>query len=628
MTNTSEYTAKDIQVLEGLEAVRKRPAMYIGDTGHRGLHHLVYEVIDNSIDEAMAGHCDNIDIIIKKDGSISIKDDGRGIPTDIHPKLKKPACEVALTVLHAGGKFNKDTYKVSGGLHGVGVSCVNALSEWTKLEIHRDGKISRMEFDRGKTSKELTIEGKVESTGTMITFKPDSEIFATVEFDYDLLSNKLRELSFLNTGVKINIYDERTTKNDTFHSEEGIEGFVKYINRAKESLHPVVRFSKEQNDVVVDIAFQYTTTYSPLILTFVNNINTIEGGTHLTGFKSALTRAIKEYAKSKKVKEEIGSEDTKEGLTTVISVKVPEPQFEGQTKTKLGNPEVQGIVQSVTLEKIKQFLEENPNDGGRIIDKVLRAAHAREAAKKAKDLIRRKSVLESSILPGKLADCASKDRSKTELYLVEGDSAGGSAKQARDRETQAILPLRGKILNVEKSQIHKILNNQEIQTMIKAIGTGISDDFNIEKRRYDKIIIMTDADVDGSHITTLLLTFFFRYMLPLIENGNVYLAMPPLFKVSKGKSFNYAYNEAELIKVKEMMGNDKLSIQRYKGLGEMNPDQLWDTTLNPEARTLARIEIEDAVYADQLFSTLMGEEVEPRREFINSHAKEVKILDV
>ncbi|MCD6227491.1 DNA topoisomerase (ATP-hydrolyzing) subunit B [Candidatus Micrarchaeota archaeon] len=622
-----EYTAKEIKVLEGMEAIRKRPSMYIGDTGIRGLHHLVYEIVDNSIDEAMAGYCKNIEVIIKKDGSVVTKDDGRGIPTDIHPKLKKSALEVVMTVLHAGGKFEKKAYRVSGGLHGVGVSVVNALSEWLNVEVHRNGKVWKQRYARGKPLSQVEVVGETNDHGTIIQFKPDGEIFQTLNFDYDILSSRLRELAYLNPKVKISIFDERSGKGETFYSDDGIVGFVRYLNRGKEKLHDIIHFSKSYKGIHVEIAMQYANVYSPTILSFANNINTIEGGTHMTGFRTALTRAINDYARSKKIKEKISGEDSKEGLTAVISVKVPEPQFEGQTKTKLGNSEVKGIVSSVSYENIKRFLEENPQAASIILNKVLRAARAREAAQKAKELIRRKSALVSSILPGKLADCATHDLEKSELFIVEGDSAGGSAKQGRDRTTQAILPLRGKILNVEKAQINKILNNMEIRTLIKAIGTGIGDDFNMDKLRYGKIIIMTDADVDGAHIRTLLLTFFYRYMHPLIESGRIYIAMPPLYKVAKGKLVRYAYSDDELDKILKEIG-DNVTIQRYKGLGEMNPEQLWQTTMNPETRTIIKVTIEDAAYADQLFSILMGEEVEPRREFIFSHAKDVKMLDI
>ena len=623
----NEYGANEIQVLEGLQAVRKRPAMYIGDTGIRGLHHLVYEIVDNSIDEAMAGHCKNIEIVLKNNGYVMIKDDGRGIPTGDHPKLKKSALEVVLTVLHAGGKFDKKSYKVSGGLHGVGISVVNALSEHLIAEVCRDGKIWRQEYKRGIPVKPIEIIGETEKKGTTITFKPDNEIFDSIEFDYDILASRLRELSFLNAGITITIFDEKSNRNNNFYSEEGIVGFVKHINKSKDNLHDPVMFESESDGVTVQVAFQYANVYSPSILSFVNNINTIEGGTHLVGFRTALTRAMNDYLKDKKNKEKISGEDTKEGLTAIISVKVPEPQFEGQTKTKLGNSEVKGIVSSISYEQIKKFMEENPNIANTILDKVLRAVLAREAAKKAKDLIRRKGALEGSILPGKLADCATHKLDISELYLVEGDSAGGSAKQARDRNTQAILPLRGKILNVEKAQINKILNSVEIRTLIKALGTGIGEDMNIEKLRYGKIIIMTDADVDGAHIRTLLLTLFYRYLRELIDTGRIYIAMPPLYKITKGKSVKYALTDKQLEDILKETGGG-VSIQRYKGLGEMNPEQLWDTTMNHDTRTMAQVTIEDAALADELFSTLMGEEVEPRREFIYTHAKDVKVLDV
>jgi len=623
----NDYTAEQIQVLGGIEAVRKRPAMYIGDTGRRGLHHLVYEVVDNAIDEAMSGYCTNIDIIIKKDNSVIIKDDGRGIPTEEHPKLKKSALEIVMTMLHAGGKFEKKAYEISGGLHGVGVSVVNALSEQMEVEVRRQGNIWRQKYEKGKPVTPVEITGQTSSHGTTVHFKPDPEIFQVLEFDYDILATRLRELTFLNPGVKISIFDENSSNKNIFYSKEGIVGFINYLNQGREVLDDVLNFTKTQNNISVDIAMQYRKTYSPMILSFVNNINTIEGGTHLTGFKTALTRAVNEYAKSKKIKQKLSGDDLKEGLTTVISIKVPEPQFEGQTKTKLGNFEVKGIVHAIAYEKIKCFLEENPVTANIILNKVMRAARAREAAQKARELIRRKSALESMVLPGKLADCASKKLEETEIFIVEGDSAGGSSKQARNRHTQAILPLRGKILNVEKAQINKILNNVEIQTLIKAIGTGIGDDFNNDKLRYGKIIIMTDADIDGAHIRTLLLTFFYRQMPALIENGRIYIATPPLYRISKGKKVIYLYSDNELESIVKAE-NEKYNIQRFKGLGEMNPEQLWKTTMDPETRTLVKITIEDAVYADQLFTILMGEDVEPRREFIYSHAKDVKMLDI
>jgi DNA gyrase subunit B len=572
----------------------------------------------------MAGFCSKIEIILKRDGSVLIKDNGRGVPVDPHPKLKKSALEVVMTVLHAGGKFDKKTYQVSGGLHGVGVSVVNALSEIMIVTVYRDGKIWKQRYELGKPVSDVENIGETQTTGTTIHFKPDKEIFQSTEFDYDILASRFRELSFLNAGVEITIFDEKTNKSDTFHSQEGMIGFTKYINRAKESIHDVIFFSNKQGDVYVDIAMQYTTVYSPTILSFVNNINTIEGGTHLTGFKTAITRAINDFAKNNKINDKISGEDVKEGLTAIISIKISDPQFEGQTKTKLGNLKVQGIVSKIAYEKIKQFLEEHPESANTILNKVLRAARAREAAQKAKDLIRRKSALETAILPGKLADCATHDLEKSEIYIVEGDSAGGSAKQARDRTTQAILPLRGKILNVEKAQINKILNSAEIRTLIKAIGTNIGEEFDIKKLRYGKVVIMTDADVDGAHIRTLLLTLIYRYMRELIENGRIYIAMPPLYKIGKNR---YVYSDEELKKALEEIGSNP-GIQRYKGLGEMNPEQLWDTTMNPDTRTMIKVNIEDAAYADELFSILMGEEVEPRREFIQKHAKDVRMLDI
>ena len=630
----NSYTGKSIEVLEGLEAVRKRPGMYIGSTGLRGLHHLVYEIVDNSIDEAMAGHCDTIKVTVHKDNSITVIDNGRGIPVDLHPKYKVPALEIVLTKLHAGGKFSKDSYKVSGGLHGVGVSVVNALSKKLIAKVYKNDKIYIQEFSRGKKLTEVKEEKNITKikTGTEITFKPDEEIFSVLEFDEKILMSRLKELAFLNKNVKIIFVDERKNIKEEFHYEGGIKSFVEYINEGKETLHEIIYIheKKEENDV--EVAIQYNTTYTENIYSFVNNINTIEGGTHLSGFKTALTRALNNYAQKYMQKEIKGltvtGNDVREGLTAVISIKIPEPQFEGQTKTKLGNSEIKGIVDSIVFSKLTQYLEENPSIAKKIIDKVLQTARAREAASKARELVRRKSALESSTLPGKLADCSSKDKEKTELYIVEGDSAGGSAKQARSRDFQAILPLRGKILNVEKAHLAKMIKNKEILALITAIGTGIGEDFDIQKLRYGKIIIMTDADVDGAHIRTLLLTFFFRYMKPLIEEGKIYIAQPPLYKIQKGKKHQYLYSDEELeqkLKEKEW---EKANVQRYKGLGEMNPQQLWDTTMNPETRTLIKINIEDAIRADKLFEILMGTEVEPRKKFIEQHALEVKNLDL
>lgn len=627
------YGAEQIQVLEGLEPVRKRPGMYIGSTGLRGLHHLVYEIVDNSIDEALAGVCDTINVIINEDNSITVIDNGSGIPVEIHPKTGKSTVETVLTVLHAGGKFDNSAYKVSGGLHGVGVSVVNALSEWLEVIVHRNNNIYKQRFERGKPVTELEIIGQTEGTGTTITFKPDHLIFEDVDFRYDTLEHRLRELAFLNKGITITIEDKRHDKKKKFYYEGGIKAFVEHLNRNRTPIHDnVIYFEKEKDNCIVELAMQYTTDYSENIFSFANNINTHEGGTHLSGFKIALTRVINDYARKNNILKDKDSnltgEDIREGLTAVLSVKLPDPQFEGQTKTKLGNSEMRGIVESLVSENITSFLEENPKEAKLIIDKAIKAARAREAARKARELTRRKNVLENLSLPGKLADCSEQEASKCEIYLVEGDSAGGSAKQGRDRRTQAILPLKGKIMNVEKARLDKILNYEEIKAMITAFGCGIGDDFNIEKLRYGKIIIMTDADVDGAHIRTLLLTFFFRYMKPLIEQGHIYIAQPPLYKIKKGKSEYYAYNDRELEKILNEIGRNNYSIQRYKGLGEMNPDQLWETTMNPEKRILLRVSIDDAVAADEIFTTLMGDKVKPRREFIEENAKYVQNLDI
>ncbi|WP_427340705.1 DNA topoisomerase (ATP-hydrolyzing) subunit B [Caloranaerobacter sp. DY30410] len=627
------YGAQQIQVLEGLEPVRKRPGMYIGSTGLRGLHHLVYEIVDNSIDEALAGVCDTINVIINEDNSITVIDNGSGIPVEIHPKTGKSTVETVLTVLHAGGKFDNSAYKVSGGLHGVGVSVVNALSEWLEVIVHRNNKIYKQRFERGKPVTELQVIGETEGTGTTITFKPDHLIFEDVNFRYDTLEHRLRELAFLNKGITITIEDKRQNKKKKFYYEGGIKAFVEYLNRNRTPIHDkVIYFEKEKDNCIIELAMQYTTDYSENIFSFANNINTHEGGTHLSGFKIALTRVINDYARKNNLLKDKDSnltgEDIREGLTAVLSVKLPDPQFEGQTKTKLGNSEMRGIVESLVSENITGFLEENPKEAKLIVDKAIKAARAREAARKARELTRRKNVLENLSLPGKLADCSEQDASKCEIYLVEGDSAGGSAKQGRDRRTQAILPLKGKIMNVEKARLDKILNYEEIKAMITAFGCGIGDDFNIEKLRYGKIIIMTDADVDGAHIRTLLLTFFFRYMKPLIEQGHIYIAQPPLYKIKKGKSEYYAYNDRELEKILNEIGRSGYSIQRYKGLGEMNPDQLWETTMNPEKRILLRVSINDAVAADEIFTTLMGDKVKPRREFIEENAKYVRNLDI
>ena len=635
----AQYDAQSITVLKGLEAVRRRPGMYIGSTSETGLHHLVYEVVDNSIDEALAGFCDNIAVTIHPDNSITVADNGRGIPVDVHPTEKLPAVEVALTMLHAGGKFDKNTYKVSGGLHGVGVSVVNALSERLEVIVDRDGSRYHMAFVRGKTVKKLNVLGKARGTGTTIRFKPDPEIFEVLEFHYTTLADRLRQLAFLNKGVTITLKDERAdaAKTETFYAKGGLVQFVEWLNRNKKPIHPKpVAFNAVKDEVDVDVALQYEDGYNENTFTFVNNINTHEGGTHLTGFKAALTRTINDIARKRDfLKKEgftLSGEDIREGLTCVLHVKVKEPQFEGQTKTKLGNSEVEGIVKQVVNEHLGSWLEEHPPVARAIIEKAVSAARAREAARKARDLVRKKSGLENAVLPGKLADCSIEDPAMTELYLVEGDSAGGSAKQGRDRQFQAILPLRGKILNVEKARIDKILSNEEIRSMITAIGTGVREDFKLDDARYHKIILMTDADVDGAHIRTLLLTFFFRQMQNLIDAGYVYIAQPPLFRVAKGKEEFYAYSEAERDEYSKRLANGdgrgNVNIQRYKGLGEMNPDQLWKTTMDPATRTILRVTMEDAAVASQLFDELMGDEVEPRRLFIERNAKYVSNLDV
>ena len=630
-----EYGASQIQVLEGLEPVRKRPGMYIGSTGPRGLHHLVYEIVDNSIDEALAGFCSDIYVSINEDGSILVKDNGRGIPVEVHPKTGKSTLETVLTVLHAGGKFGGGGYKVSGGLHGVGVSVVNALSEWLVAEVHKDGKVYRQRYEKGVSTSEIKVVGETNVTGTIIQFKPDATIFDEVEYKYETLEHRLRELAFLNKGVKIVSEDKREgrEKKKEFHYEGGLIEFVKHLNKTKTGIHPdIVYIEKKVKDYMVEVALQYTDGYTENIYSFANNINTHEGGTHLSGFKTAMTKVVNDYARKNGILKEKDSnllgEDIREGLTAVISVKLPEPQFEGQTKTKLGNTAVRGVVDSVTVEEIGAFLEENPTTARIIVDKALRAQRAREAAKKARELTRRKSVLESTSLPGKLADCAEKDPEKSEIFLVEGDSAGGSAKQGRDRHIQAILPLRGKILNVEKSRLDKILSSEEIRNMITAFGCSVGEDFDLEKVRYHKIVIMTDADVDGAHIRTLLLTFFFRYMRPLIENGYVYIAQPPLYKVKKQKKEYYVYSDKELNVLLEQLGRTGIELQRYKGLGEMNAEQLWETTMNPETRTLLQVSIEDASMADEIFSMLMGDKVAPRKEFIEENARFVRNLDI
>ena len=636
-----EYNADQIQVLEGLEAVRKRPGMYIGSVSVRGLHHLVYEIVDNSVDEALAGYCKNIKVTIEPGNIVCVEDDGRGIPIDKHAKTGLSAAETVYTVLHAGGKFGGDSgYKVSGGLHGVGASVVNALSEWTEVTIQRDGGIYQMKFERGKTIKTLERIGDSKKTGTKVRFYADDTIFETLEYEYDVLENRFREMAFLTKRLKIELEDQReeVPRTASFCFEGGLNSFVEYLNRSKEKLHPQPIYIEKGGDFPVEIAIQYTTAYSESIYTFVNNINTIEGGTHLEGFKRSLTKVFNDYAREKNILKEKDSnlmgDDIREGITAVISVKVKEPQFEGQTKTKLGNSEVAGIVQSMVNEHLANFLEENPNIAKAILEKCISASRAREAARKARELVRKKNSLETATLPGKLADCSSKIADECEVYIVEGDSAGGSAKQGRDRKFQAILPLWGKMLNVEKARADKIYGNDKLNPVILAVGAGIGAEFDITKIRYGKVIIMADADVDGAHIRTLLLTFFFRYMRPLIENGNVYLAQPPLYKLSKkGMDDIYCYTDEDLDKkfaelAERGISRDQVGIQRYKGLGEMNPEQLWETTMNPETRTLVKVTMDDAISADEIFSLLMGDEVNPRREFIEKNAKYVKNLDI
>ncbi|HBF3637010.1 TPA: DNA topoisomerase (ATP-hydrolyzing) subunit B [Clostridioides difficile] len=630
-----EYGASQIQVLEGLEAVRKRPGMYIGSTSPRGLHHLVYEVVDNSIDEALQGYCSDIYVSINEDGSVLVKDNGRGIPVEIHPKTGKSTLETVLTNLHAGGKFGGGGYKVSGGLHGVGVSVVNALSKWMVAEVYLNGKIYKQTYEKGLPTSKLEVVGESQDKGTMIQFMPDETIFDEIEFKYETLEYRLRELSFLNKGIKIVFEDKREgqEKRKEFHYTGGLVEYIKYLNKSRTGIHDdIVYIDKKVDDCFVELAMQYTDGYTENIYSFANNINTHEGGSHLSGFKAALTKTVNDYAKRNKFLKEndvnLLGEDIREGLTAVVSIKLPEPQFEGQTKTKLGNSFMRGIVDSVTVDELGSFLEENPSTARIIVDKALRAQRAREAAKKARELTRRKSVLESTSLPGKLADCAEKDPSKSEIFLVEGDSAGGSAKQGRDRNSQAILPLRGKILNVEKSRLDRILSSDEIKNMITAYGCGIGEDFDIDKARYHKIIIMTDADVDGAHIRTLLLTFFFRYMRPLIDEGYVYAAQPPLYKVTKQKKEHYVYSDKELNILLDEIGRNGVELQRYKGLGEMNAEQLWETTMNPETRTLLQVTVEDAAIADEVFSMLMGDKVAPRKEFIEENARFVRNLDI
>jgi DNA gyrase subunit B len=662
LANTSadqEYGATAIQVLEGLQAVRKRPGMYIGSTDVRGLHHLVWEIVDNSVDEAIAGHCSHIEVTLHADGSCSVRDDGRGIPVDMH-KSGRPALEVVFTQLHAGGKFDHKAYKVSGGLHGVGSSVVTALSEWTTVAVRRKGlgKIHTIRMERGDLTQTMKIAGEcgLEEHGTTVRFKPDAQVFSATQFDYDTIATRLREMSFLNKGLRITLRDEVSQREDAFHAQKGIVEFVAWLNRTRQPLHPdIIDLVGEKDDVQVELAMQWTDSYSENVFSFVNDINTHEGGTHAVGFKSALTRVLNKYARDRKLlkdnDEDLTGDDTREGLTCILAVRVPDPQFEGQTKTKLGNSEVKGIVETLVSERLSTFLEEHPRVGVLILEKSIQAARAREAARKARELTRRKGLLDGMSLPGKLADCASKDPTGCEIYIVEGDSAGGSAKQGRNREFQAILPLRGKILNVQKSRLDKILKNNEIQALITALGTGIQEvpgpklssdaepaegaaakkkeDFDVSKLRYHRVIIMTDADVDGAHIRTLLLTFFFNYMYPLVEKGHVYIAQPPLYKVKKGKQERYAFNDAAKDAIiAELGGDEKVAIQRYKGLGEMNPDQLWETTMDPETRTLARVSIDDAAAASQLFDVLMGDAVEPRRDFIMEQARNVKNLDV
>ena len=636
-TSKNDYKASNIQVLEGLEAVRKRPAMYIGDTGQRGLHHLINEVVDNSIDEALAGHCDRIAVVIKGDGSMSITDNGRGIPVGMHPKLGLPAVEVVLTKLHAGGKFDKDTYKVSGGLHGVGVSCVNALSTWFNAEIHRDGSIHKMGFKKGITHTPLFTDGKTDRTGTTINFLPDATVFTqTTEFKFNIIADRMRELAFLNPEVTIELIDEREQDQElgkaVYHYNGGLKDFVSYLDESREGITPEpIHIKGEVEGVPVELAIQYNTSYSENVHSYVNNINTREGGTHVSGFRRALTRSLKNYAEKNNIiksgsKVSISGEDFREGLTAVLSVKVAEPQFEGQTKTKLGNSEVQSAVEVTLYDQLNEYLEQNPKIAKKVLEKVVLAAEAREAARKARQLVQRKSVMSGGGLPGKLADCSIKDPEHSEIYLVEGDSAGGSAKMGRNRSFQAILPLRGKILNVEKAKINKILENREIQAMITALGAGLGhseEEFDLEKLRYHKIIIMTDADVDGSHIRTLLLTFFYRYMRLIVELGFVYIATPPLYRITAGKNIDYAWDDETRDKlIRELKKSKrKFDVSRYKGLGEMNPDQLWETTMDPETRTLQQVTIENAAGADKMFSTLMGDDVNPRREFIERNAK-------
>jgi DNA gyrase subunit B len=637
MPTQGAYTAQSIQVLKGLEHVRKRPSMYIGSTSQDGLHHLVFEIVDNSIDEALAGFCTRISVRLEKGNVVTVEDDGRGIPVDIHPSEKVSALEVVMTKLNAGGKFDKSSYKVSGGLHGVGASVVNALSEWCEVSVHQGGKEYFQRYERGHPAAPAKAVGDSARHGTVTRFKPDKQIFESIELSFDLLSERLRELAFLNKGLQISIADDRSLPSHShlFQFDGGVKSFIEYLNKNKEPIHPEpVYFDSERDHTRVEVALQYTDGYAETIFTFANNINTREGGTHLIGFRAALTRCLNDYLKklnlTKKLEENLSGEDVREGLAAVISVKVPEPQFEGQTKARLGNSDVKGIVESLVYDKLSQFFDENPDVVRKILDKSIMAAKAREAARKARELTRKKGLLENTGLPGKLADCSSDDTARCELYIVEGDSAGGSAKQGRDREFQAILPLWGKMLNVEKTRIDKVLTNDKLFPIISALGTGVDKDFDVSRLRYDKVIIMADADVDGSHIRTLLLTFFFRYMKELIERGHVYIAMPPLYKIEVGKSVRYAYDDAEKERILAELEKDPASagIQRYKGLGEMNPEQLWETTMNPENRKIMHVRLEDAVEAEQIFTTLMGENVEPRRKFIEDNALAVTNLDV
>jgi DNA gyrase subunit B len=632
MVEEIAYDARQIQVLEGLQAVRKRPAMYVGSVDSRGLHHLVHEVVDNSIDEAMAGFCKEIQVTLNADGSVTVADDGRGIPVDLHPKYKVPGVELVLSRMHTGGKFERKMYRVSGGLHGVGLSVVNGLSEWLEVRVRRDGKEYRMRFERGVKASDLNVVGPAKGTGTTITFRPDAQIFEEIEFDYDTLEARLRELAFLNAGLRIVIADKIRGREETFQFDGGTSEYVRWINRAKTPLHAdPIRFSKESDGTFVEVAMQYHDGYNESIFTFVNNIDTIEGGTHLVGFKAGLARAFIKYAKDNKYLkqgENLEGDDAREGLTAILSVKIPEPQFEGQTKMKLGNSDVKGIVESIVYEKLSEFFLETPKVAEICIGKAVLAAQAREAARKARELTRRKGLLEGFNLPGKLADCQERDPAKSELFIVEGPSAGGSAKQGRRREFQAILPLRGKILNVEKARLDQMLKNEEIRALIIAIGAGIKEDCDPEKARYHRIITTADADVDGQHITTLLLTLFFRYMRPLVDAGFVYIAQPPLYKIRKGKDVHYVYTEKQREDLAKQLGDKGVTYQRYKGLGEMNAEELWETTMDPERRMLKQVTIDDAATADRLFSILMGEAVEPRRQYIQDHAKEVVNLDI